>query len=143
MTLSAIPGGAGSPPEPDWAGTFNDVLDIVFAHEQWAALTGEMSGLGTLSVTNGHAIKRLVEFRVQYERAARHVAENGAILPAKRAKVGQFNPYWSIMRQSDEAIRVLEAELGVAPVRRAKAAKVEKKTRQARPADAYLKPVAR
>lgn len=140
MTFAAISGGDGAPPEPDWSQLYNDPFDLAFAHEQWGAIVREMSGRGILAVENGHAIQRLVLFRVQFERASRHVAENGAILPAKRAKTGQWNPYWSVMTKADEAIRTLEAELGLAPVRRGKAAKVERKARQARAADNYLKP---
>jgi phage terminase small subunit len=72
---------------------------------------------------------------VQYERAAKHVAEHGAILPPKnkRTKVGQWNPFWSVMRQADKAILALEAELGLSPVCRGKAEKVQRgKTKPAR-----------
>jgi hypothetical protein len=86
-------------------------------------------------VANGDAIRRLVEFHVQYERAAKRVAEHGAILPPKnkRTKVGQWNPFWSVMRQADKAILALEAEPGLSPVRRGKAEKVQRgKTKPAR-----------
>lgn len=142
MTVTAIQGGDGTPPEPDWSQIYADEMDLACASEQWGAIVREMSGRGILAVENGHAIGRLVQFRVQFERASRHVAENGAILPAKRAQTGQWNPYWSVMTKADEAIRVLEAELGFAPVRRAKAAKVERKVWQARAADQYIKPAA-
>ncbi|KQQ13287.1 hypothetical protein ASF53_14030 [Methylobacterium sp. Leaf123] len=142
MTVTAIQGGDGTPPEPDWSQIYTDEMDLAFASEQWGSIVREMSGRGILSVANGHAIGRLVQFRVQFERASRHVAENGAILPAKRAKTGQWNPYWSVMTKAEEVIRVLEAELGLAPVRRGKAEKVERKARQARAADTFLKPAA-
>lgn len=143
MSLTAVAGGEGVPPEPDWTSIFTDELDIVAARTEWGVAIRELQDAGVLTVANGHAIRRLVEFRVQYERAARHVAEHGAILPAKRAKVGQFNPYWAVMKHADEAIRVLEAELGLAPVRRGKAVKVQRTKKAARASDAYLKPVAR
>lgn len=143
MTLQAISGGEGVPAEPDWASTYSDELDATFAAEQWRAITREMGERGILSLENGHAIKRLVEFRVQYERAARQVAEHGPVLKAKRTGVPQYSPHWIIMRQADESVARAEAELGLAPVRRAKAAKVERKARQARASDAYLRPVAK
>ncbi|WP_227438030.1 P27 family phage terminase small subunit [Methylobacterium sp. W2] len=142
MTLKAIPGGEGVPPTPDWSQTFVDEIDLAFAHEEWTAVINEMSGRGILSIANGHAIKRLVEFRVQYERSARQLAEQGSIVKAKRTGVAQINPVWTVMKQADEAVRTLEAELGLAPVRRSKAMKIEKKTKVARAADAFLKPVA-
>jgi hypothetical protein len=39
----------------------------------------------------------------KYERAARHVAEHGAILKASKAKIGQFNPYWAVMKHASAA----------------------------------------
>lgn len=141
VDLSAVSGGDGLPPEPDWPSHYVDELDIEAARLRWRTVLHELRDAGTLALANGDAIKRLVDFHIQYTRASRHVAENGAILRAKRAKVGQFNPYWSVMRQADEAIRVLEAELGIAPVRRGKATKVQRAKKAPRAADAYLRPV--
>lgn len=145
MTLSTIDGSDGAPPEPDWASIYCDEFDIAAAHEHWGIVTRELRDAGTLAVSNGSAIQRLVEFRVQYERASKHVAEHGAILPAKnkRAKVGQWNPFWSVMRQADKAIVVLEAELGLSPVRRGRAVKVQRGKKANRAADLYLKPVSK
>lgn len=143
MTFPTVEGGDGVPPEPDWSSLYADEFDICEAHEQWTIVLHELRDTGTLALANGHAIKRLVEFRVQYERSSRHVAEHGPVLKGKRAKVGQWNPHWSVMRQADEAIRVIEAELGIAPARRGKVTKVQRGKKQARAADAYLKPVSR
>ncbi|MCJ2132462.1 P27 family phage terminase small subunit [Methylobacterium sp. E-045] len=130
------------PPTPNWSQTFVDEIDLAFAHEEWTGVINEMTGRGILSVANGHAIKRLVEFRVVYDRAARQLAEQGPIIKAATTGVPQINPYWTVMKQADEAVRTAEAELGLSPVRRSKATKVEKKTKVARAADAFLKPVA-
>jgi P27 family predicted phage terminase small subunit len=141
MSLSTIDGGDGMPPEPDWVSRYNDVLDQAIAHEAWGEVVRNMQSAGTLGVENGPMIKRLVEFHVIYERAARHVAENGVIQLAKRTKVPQVNPYFGIMKQTSEAMRLIEVELGIPPIRRAKAGKVERKKTSIRAADAYLKPV--
>jgi phage terminase small subunit len=87
-----------------------------------------MGDAGTIAVENRLAIKRLDEFNVQYERGARHVAENGAVMRStqKRAKFGMWNPHWSVMRQAGAEILALEAELGIAPVGRGKATKVQR-----------------
>lgn len=141
MTFSTIEGGEGSPNEPDWSSLYSDELDIAQAHQQWTIVLGELRDAGTLALANGHAMKRLVEFRVQYERSSRHVAEHGPVMKGKRAKIGQWNPHWSVMRQADEAIRVIEAELGISPVRRGKATKVERAKKAPRAADRFLRPV--
>ncbi|WP_073052818.1 P27 family phage terminase small subunit [Kaistia soli] len=143
MSIAVVDGGAGMPSQPDWESLYSDELDVAAAREEWGVVTRELQSVAGLTVANGHAIQRLVEFRVQYRRASQHVAEHGAILAAKRAgskaKVGQWNPYWSVMRQCDESIRVLEAELGLAPTRRGKIAKAERKQRAPRAADEFLK----
>lgn len=139
MTLTPMPGGGGEPPMPEWNSLYSDPLDIASATEEWGVVIREMQEAGTLSVANGHAIKRLVMFRLEYERSSREVVEHGAVLLAKRTKVQQANVHWVVMRQADEAIRVLEAELGLPPVRRAKAGKVQKKAKTDSAAQKYLK----
>jgi P27 family predicted phage terminase small subunit len=139
--LQGIAGGEGVPSEPDWSLIYKGADDVTVAHEEWGVVVREMQESGTITVANGHAIRRLVEFRVQYGRASGIVARQGAIVQAKRTRVPQINPYWVIMRQADEALKVLEAELGLAPVRRGRAAKVKREKRSERASDRYLKPV--
>jgi P27 family predicted phage terminase small subunit len=141
MGYDPIIGGDGAPPEPDWSALFDDDLDRVSAAEHWSATIRELRAEATLTIANGHAIRRLVEFRVQYQRAARHVAEHGAILKASKAKIGQFNPYWAVMKHASDEIRLLEAELGIAPVRRSRATKVKREKKSERASDRYLNPV--
>jgi P27 family predicted phage terminase small subunit len=139
VNIHAISGGEGEPPEPDWEMFFHDPLDIEVAREEWGLIVREMKDVETLAVANGHAIRRLVEFRVQYQRAANHVAEHGAILQVKpTGKSGQWNPFWSVMRQADGKILTLEAELGLSPRRRTSAAKAKKRLKAGRAADDYL-----
>lgn len=139
----SIQGGDGVPAEPDWSQLFSDELDIALAHDEWGLVIRSLQDAQTLAIENGHMIERLVMYRVQFTRAAREVAEHGTIMKAKRTKVPQVNPYWSIMRQAGEEIRVLEVELGIPPVRRGKAAKVQRGKKAQRAADAYLKPVSK
>lgn len=141
MAFEAVAGGDGTPPEPDWSALYVDELDLAAAKSHWGSTVRDLRESGTLSVANGHAIRRLVEFRIQYERAARHVAENGPIIAAKRAQTGQFNPYWAVMKHADEAIRILEAELGIPPVRRGRATKVKRAEKVQRASDKYLQSV--
>ncbi|MDH3232213.1 MAG: P27 family phage terminase small subunit [Alphaproteobacteria bacterium] len=151
--VTSIKGGNGVPPEPQWSLHYSDELDVAAAQDEWGVIVREMETAETLAVANASAIRRLVMFRIQFERAANHVAEHGAILkpdavdkvvdkgkPKSKAKVGQWNPYWSVMRQADGAIRALEAELGLAPRRRATAAKAKRQVNRGRPADDYLSP---
>ena len=141
MNFHAIGGGDGIPPEPQWGLHYSDAHDIEAARDEWGVVVREMQGAETLAVCNGNAIKRLVEFRVQFRRAANHVAKHGAIIKGKTTgSGGMWNPHWSIMRQADHAIRALEAELGLAPRRRAAAVKVNRRMNRGRPADAYFDP---
>lgn len=125
---------------PDWSTMFPDSQDAAEAGDQWRAVMADLQAAGTLADANGHTVIRLVEFRVQYRKAARHVAEHGTILTSKRAKVGQWNPFWSAMQQADARIVVLESKLGLDPVSRGKTTKVARGKKVSRAADAYLKP---
>jgi P27 family predicted phage terminase small subunit len=136
MDLRAIDGGDGRPPEPEWSFHYSDGLDVAAARDEWGVVVREMQGAETLSVANEHAIRRLVEFRIQWRRASEHVAEHGPIIPAKTG--GQWNPFWSVMRQADDKIRALEAELGLAPRRRAAAVKTKRRMNRGTAADDYI-----
>lgn len=138
---SVIIGGDGEPVEPDWNLLYANEDDLEIAREHWGQVIREMREAQILSVANGHAIRRLVDFRIAYERAARHVAEHGAVFApkSKRAKTGQWNPQWGVMRHAEEVIRLIETELGISPLRRNRAGKVQKRDRKARASDAYFK----
>lgn len=138
MSLHQIQGGDGTPVEPDWSLTYTDAADIEFASEQWGLVVREMRAAETLTVANGHMIARLVGFRVVYERANRTIAEAGTIIQAKRTKVPQISPHWTVMRQADEAIRAIEAELGVSPLRRNRVGKTQRAKKAPNAASAYL-----
>jgi phage terminase small subunit len=140
--LEAIPGGGGVPPEPDWSLIWRgkrQQASCRLASEHWVGIINEMREAGTLSCGNGHAIKRLVEHRVSYDMAMQKVATQGAVIRSTRSKGQVANPWWRVARQAEEVIRLLEAELGIAPVRRGKAKKVEKRANPTRAAEAYLR----
>lgn len=138
MTFETIPGGAGTPPEPDWESLYSDPLDIAAAVEEWGTIIRELKDAQALTVANGHACKRLVQFRIVYERAARQVAEHGPVTKAKRTQVPTWNLQWSVMKQAEESIRALEAELGIPPTRRGKIVKAVRKQPKPKASDAYL-----
>src|SRR4051795_12324464 len=98
--LQSIAGGEGVPSEPDWSLIYKGADEVAAAHEEWGIVVREMQESGTITVANGHAIRRLIEFRIQYGRASWIVARQGAIVPAKRTRVPQTNLYWVIMRQA-------------------------------------------
>lgn len=138
---TVIIGGDGEPIAPDWHLIYSNEDDLEIARAQWGEVIREMREAQILTVANGHAIRRLIDFRIAYERASRHVAEHGPVFApkSKRAKQGQWNPQWGVMRHAEEAIRHLETELGISPLRRSRAGKVQKRDRAARASDAYLK----
>jgi len=140
--LVALAGGAGTPPEPPWAKIYTDALDIAAARGTWRVVIEELGRSQTLSVANGATIERLVRFQVEFARAARDVASRGTLVPAKRTGVPAVNPFWAVMKQASAAIRILEAELGLSPAHRGRAAKVKNEKKTSRAVDAYLKPVA-
>lgn len=137
--LTSIDGGGGVPPEPDWSLIYSDQADIDAASEEWHLIVNEMRTAGTIAVVNGHAIQRLVAFRLIYERASRDVAENGAVIKAKKTAVPAYNCHWVVMRQADEAVRAIEGELGLSPIKRSRATKATRGKASAKPSDAYIK----
>lgn len=143
MAFATIEGGDGHLPEPDWSKLFDDELDQAAATEQWGITVREMRDAGTLATVNSHQIKRLVIAYVNHDVAARRIAEQGAVIKAKRTSVPSYNPWWTILQQASSQATQLEAELGLSPRRRNAAGKVQRKKTAARAADNYLKPVAK
>lgn len=138
-SITAIDGGAGDPPEPDWAMIFDDELDRAAAHEFWGFTVREMRTSGTLTAANGHQIKRLVVSYVMHDLAARRIAEQQPIVAAKRTKVPTYNPWWTILKDARKMAIADEAELALSPRRRKAGGKVSREKPRARPSDAYLK----
>jgi P27 family predicted phage terminase small subunit len=143
MQFNVVEGSGGIPPEPDWKTAFKSKPERAAASADWARVIREMREANTLAVANGHAIRRLVEFRIAYDKAAKEVARDGPVVKDANnlATTGVWNPWWSIMRQADDSIRTLESELGLTPRHRDKAGKVKRKAGPTRAADRFLKAI--
>lgn len=127
--------------EPDWPSLFNDVLEIGAASESWRVVMSELRDRGLLSPSNVHAVQRLVVAYTMYNRAAREVAEHGAVVKPRRGNskaIPRVSPFFTAMRESNADAIALEAELGLSPRRRGHVTKAERKNQRARAADAYL-----
>ncbi|MDB5540537.1 MAG: family phage terminase small subunit [Devosia sp.] len=131
-------------PEPDWDSLFSDVLEIAAAKEHWRVVTTELRDRQLLAPGNAHALQRLVVDYILYDRAAREVAENGAVTKPKRGNpkaIARTSPHFTVMREAASDAAVLEQEFGLSPRRRAAATKVPNGKKAARAADGYLSAV--
>lgn len=129
--------------EPDWSLLLSDPLELATAAEHWRRVTAEMREREILSPANGHAVQRLVLAYVVYDRCAREVADNGAVLKPKRGNpkaIARLSPYFTAMREAASDADRQEQELGISPRRRAGAAKVVKKATRVTGAQRYIKP---
>jgi hypothetical protein len=88
MTLDLIEGGDGAPKEPDWRMLFSDAGECVTAREHWSTVVTTMRSAETLTVANGHSIKRLVLAQIVFDRACTAVARDGAV----RVVRGRLSP---------------------------------------------------
>jgi P27 family predicted phage terminase small subunit len=136
--LTLITGGNGEPAEPDWGQHYDDDLDVALAREQWRTTLSELRGTEKLAPANAHQIKRYVMWCVQYEVAARHVAEDGAVFPRKGKKQPAYNPWFTVMKAASEQCASLEAELTITPRRRNNGGKVPKKAKRVAASDEFL-----
>jgi hypothetical protein len=131
--FDVIEGGDGTPQQPNWQLLFSDAGECGAAAGHWSNIVNAMRSAETLSVANGHAIKRLVIAQIVFDRACAAVARDGA--------VRRVNPQRMLVKQSAEMCAGIEAELGLPPVRRARVGKVPRKQRQRTAADGYLRPI--
>jgi len=142
--MNEIEGTGSIVAEPDWALLLTDELEQRAAAEHWRIVTTEMREREILAPTNAHSIQRLVIAYIVYDRAARTVAEQGAVLKPKRGNpkaIARLSPYFTAMREAGADAAALETELGLSPRRRAAATKVVKNARKKTAASNYLKSV--
>ena len=131
-------------PEPHWRLLLTDEIEIEAAGLYFRHITGEMRERNLLSPVNAHAIQRLVVAYIIHDRCSRHVLEEGMVTKPKRGNsraIARISPHFTAMREAGSDAASLEAELGLSPRRRTTAGKVERKSRSARAADNYLRPV--
>jgi P27 family predicted phage terminase small subunit len=112
--------------EPNWAAQFTDELDQDLARRQWRIIIGELRGSEKLANANERQVKRLVDAYVLYEIAMRHVADEGAVFPAKGKKQPAYNPWFTVLKDANGMASAAEAELTITPRRRNNGGKVQR-----------------
>jgi phage terminase small subunit len=143
--MNLIDGTGDIVPEPDWALTLSDPLEVAAAGEHWRRIGGDMREAGTLAPGNAHSMQRLVNAYLIYDRSAREVAESGAVLKPKRGNpkaIARLSPHFTAMREAGSDAALLEDKLGVSPYGRNKVGKAQQRRRKTTAAANYLKPVA-
>lgn len=143
--MELIEGGAGVPPEPDWATVFpgrskSVAEDRERASEYWQCAIEELRRTEKLAITNGHAIYRLVMAYVLWDRAAAQVMRKGAIIPAPKTKSPMHNPWATAMAHAGKMACVIETELTLTPRHRDAGGKVPR-PRGTTAANVYLRRV--
>lgn len=126
--------------EPNWSAQFTDELDQDLARRQWRIIIGELRGSEKLANANERQVKRLVDSYVLYEIAMRHVADEGAVFPAKGKKQPAYNPWFTVLKDANAMASAAEAELTITPRRRNNGGKVQKQ-KQSVIGGGYLKQV--
>ncbi|WP_299808058.1 P27 family phage terminase small subunit [Tardiphaga sp.] len=128
--------------EPNWSAQFTDELDQDLARRQWRIIISELRGSEKLANANERQVKRLVDAYVLYEIAMRHVADEGAVFPAKGKKQPAYNPWFTVLKDANGMASAAEAELTITPRRRNNGGKVQRQ-KPSIIGGGYLKPVAR
>jgi P27 family predicted phage terminase small subunit len=129
--------------EPDWAQLLPNENERAAAARHWRRIAEEMHDLQTLSVSNGHAIQRLVMAYLVYDRCSNTVATDGLVTePAENnpKAIARLSIHYKAMREAESTAERLEAQLGLSPGRRAKVGKVTKRRERSTGADAFLGP---
>ena len=141
MALDVIPGGDGTPPEPNWRTIFGRVGDRTAAAEHWRRIVAELRTAEKLTAANGHAILRLVVAYVTFDLSAKQVLKSGPVIKAKKTGVPTYNPWWTTMSNAASQAAAAEKELCISPRDRNTGGKVERSKRKATASANYLKPV--
>lgn len=143
--MNIIEGGNRVVMEPDWALIYSDPDEQGAAADAWRMIERELNEQGTLALVNSAAMERWVSFRLIFDKAAKQVAEKGAVIPPKRGSktaIARPSPYFKVMQDTAAILDRAEAELGLSPRRRGGATKIDRKQRHKQAADAYLRKTA-
>lgn len=140
--MHAIEGCGAIVEEPLWALLLSDEMERAAAAEHWRKVTTELKERDLLAPANAHAVQRLVLAYIVYDRCAREVAENGAVMKPKRGNpkaIARISPYFTAMREAAGDADRQEQELGLSPRRRGGATKVTKRSTRTTGASAFIK----
>lgn len=138
VPFAVIVGGDGRLLEPDWSIYFADELDVAIARSNWSTVTHELRDTEKLAPANAHHIFRLICNYVLHAVALRHVAEEGAVFPRKGRKQPAYNPWWTVLKDTNGMASAAEAELTITPRRRNNGGKVKPKAKRIAASDEFL-----
>ena len=128
-------------PEPDWSQSFSDILEQARAAEYWRNITNELRDRQLLSKGMASGPERLVHLYITFDRAAKDVAEHGAVTRPKRNNskaIARVSPHFTVMKEASSAAASLEAEMGLSPGKRSKVTALPEKKGPARARDEFL-----
>jgi hypothetical protein len=129
--------------EPDWTLVLMEQDERTLASEHWVRVATEMDSLQILSLSNEHAIRRLVIAYIVYDRCTRLVGIHGLVTEPSEANpkaIARLSVHYQAMREAEKTAERLEGQLGIAPGRRGTVGKVSKKQERRTGADAFLGP---
>lgn len=129
-------------PLPDFALTFDDPAEVDAATVAWRLIINAMSEAETLTPVNARLIENLVLLYALYDRAAKEVAANGAVLRPKKGSsraIARVSPHFTVMVKLSADALALESALGLTPRSRGKVSKPTRtRPRKPIPADEFL-----
>jgi len=111
------------------------------AAARWEVLVASLRAKGTLDRDNDALIEMAAGAYADWKLAEAHVAQFGPIVPAPRTGVPMHNPYKAIADAAMKRLQAAERDLGIPPVERNRAAKVERAKKAPRAADRFLRAV--
>jgi hypothetical protein len=85
---------------PAWLLLLDDDSEILAARERWRLIVTTQADLGLLDPTNAPLITRLVLAQTLYDRSAREVAQNGAVIRPKKGSsrsIARVSPHFHAM----------------------------------------------
>lgn len=129
-------------PVPDFALIFDDSAEVVAAIKAWRLVVDALAEAETLTPVNSRLAENLVTIYAFYDRAAREVGQNGAVLRPKKGSsraISRVSPHFTAMTKLSSEALALESALGLTPRTRGKVTKrPQPKQRRRSAADEFL-----
>jgi len=104
--------------EPDWRASYPHEADAAAASQAWGNILAELNASNPAALaTHRHAVLKLVDVCVVYDRAARQVADSGETEGPQGCSPA-VNRAWATMRTASGMSAALEVVIGLSTLRR-------------------------
>lgn len=127
------------PEEPEWSSYYSERYEKHLARKKWKSVIAEIEDVGgRMSEHVADQVEQLVHQFVLFKRSMRELSKGVVTVPSAGNLRPQYSPWFVVMQKASSAVDVCEKKLGITQEKAKSSDAAPRKSRNPRPADAYL-----